>query len=35
MVKRYILFESTYMTSYLTSMDDISLFSTVFEIFDF
>ena len=30
-----ILFESPYMTSYLTSMDTISLSRTVFEIFDF
>ena len=33
--KNSILFESPYMTSYLTSMDNISLFRTVFEIFDF
>ena len=31
----YIPFESPYMTSYLTSMDTISLSRTVFEIFDF
>ena len=31
----YILFESLYMTFYLTSMDTISLSRTVFEIFDF
>ena len=31
----FILFESPYMTSYLTSMDTISLSRTVFEIFDF
>ena len=30
-----IPFESPYMTSYLTSMDNISLSRTVFEIFDF
>ena len=33
--KNFILFESPYMTSYLTSMDTISLSLTVFEIFDF
>ena len=33
--KFFILFESPYMTSYLTSMDTISLPRTVFEIFDF
>ena len=33
--KNSILFESPYMTSYLTSMDTISLSPTVFEIFDF
>ena len=33
--KKFILFESSYMTSYLTSMDNISLSRTVFEIFDF
>ena len=33
--KYFMLFESPYMTSYLTSMDAISLFRTVFEIFDF
>ena len=33
--KSLILFESPYMTSYLTSMDTISLSRTVFEIFDF
>ena len=33
--KKIILFESPYMTSYLTSMDTISLSRTVFEIFDF
>ena len=33
--KKFILFESPYMTSYLTSMDNISLSRTVFEIFDF
>ena len=31
----FILFESPYMTSYLTSMDTISLSLTVLEIFDF
>ena len=31
----FILFESPYMTSYLTSMDTICLSRTVFEIFDF
>ena len=31
----FILFESPYMTSYLTSMDTISLSRTVFDIFDF
>ena len=33
--KNFIPFESPYMTSYLTSMDTISLSLTVFEIFDF
>ena len=33
--KNFILFESPYMTSYLTSMDNISLSRTVSEIFDF
>ena len=33
--KKFILFESPYMTSYLTSTDNISLSQTVFEIFDF
>ena len=33
--KKILLFESPYMTSYLTSMDNISLSRTVFEIFDF
>ena len=33
--KIFILFERPYMTSYLTSMDTISLSRTVFEIFDF
>ena len=33
--KQIILFESPYMTSYLTSMDTISLSRTVLEIFDF
>ena len=33
--KTFIPFESPYMTSYLTSMDNISLSRTVFEIFDF
>ena len=33
--KILIPFESPYMTSYLTSMDNISLSRTVFEIFDF
>ena len=33
--KKFIPFESPYMTSYLTSMDTISLSLTVFEIFDF
>ena len=33
--KNCIPFESSYMTSYLTSMDTISLSRTVFEIFDF
>ena len=33
--KNSLLFESSYMTSYLTSMDTISLSRTVFEIFDF
>ena len=32
--KKFIQFESPYMTSYLTSMDNISLSRTVFEIFD-
>ena len=32
--KQFIPFESPYMTSYLTSMDNISLSRTVFEIFD-
>ena len=32
--KKFILFEMPYMTSYLTSMDTISLSRTVFEIFD-
>ena len=32
--KFFIAFESPYMTSYLTSMDNISQFRTVFEIFD-
>ena len=32
--KNFILFGSSYMTSYLTSMDTISLSRTVFEIFD-
>ena len=32
--KKVIPFESPYMTSYLTSMDNISLSRTVFEIFD-
>ena len=32
--KNFIPFESPYMTSYLTSMDNISLSRTVFEIFD-
>ena len=32
--KKFILFESPYMTSYLTSMDNISLSRIVFEIFD-
>ena len=35
MSKNFIPFESPYMTSYLTSIDEISLFRTVFEIFDF
>ena len=34
-VQKNIPFESPYMTSYLTSMDNISLSRTVFEIFDF
>ena len=34
-LKKLILFESSYMTSYLTSMDNISPSRTVFEIFDF
>ena len=33
--KNFIPFESPYMTSYLTSMNTISLSRTVFEIFDF
>ena len=33
--KYFIPFDSSYMTSYLTSMDTISLFRTVLEIFDF
>ena len=33
--KNFIPFESPYMTSYLTSMDTISLSRTVFEISDF
>ena len=33
--KKIIPFKKTYMTSYLTSMDTISLSRTVFEIFDF
>ena len=33
--KNFIPFESSYMTSYLTSMDTISISRTVFEIFDF
>ena len=33
--KNFIPFESSYMTSYSTSMDTISLSLTVFEIFDF
>ena len=33
--KKIIPFERSYMTSYLTSMDTISLSRTVFEIFDF
>ena len=33
--KKFIPFERPYMTSYLTSMDTISLARTVFEIFDF
>ena len=33
--KKIIPFESPYMTSYLTHMDNISLSRTVFEIFDF
>ena len=33
--KNFIPFESPYMTSYLTSIDTISLSRTVFEIFDF
>ena len=32
--KKFIPFESPYMTCYLTSMDNISLFRTVVEIFD-
>ena len=34
-LKKIIPFESPYMTSYLTSMDTISLSRTVLEIFDF
>ena len=34
-VKKFIPLENPYMTSYLTSMDTISLSHTVFEIFDF
>ena len=34
-LKKSMLFENPYMTSYLTSMDNISLSRTVFEIFDF
>ena len=34
-LKKVILFERPYMTSYLTPMDTISLSRTVFEIFDF
>ena len=33
--KLFVSFESPYMTSYLTFMDNISLSRTVFEIFDF
>ena len=33
--KNFILFESPYVTSYLTSIDTFSLSRTVFEIFDF
>ena len=33
--KNFILLRSLHMTSYLTSIDNISLFHTVFEIFDF
>ena len=33
--KKFMLFESPYMTSYLTSIDNISPSRTVFEIFDF
>ena len=33
--KKFIPFESPYMTSYLTSIDTFSLSHTVFEIFDF
>ena len=33
--KKFIQFESPYMTSYLTSMDNISLSCTVFEILEF
>ena len=33
--KQFIPFESPYMTSYLTYMDNISLSRTVSEIFDF
>ena len=32
--KQFILFESPYITSYLTAMDNISLSRAVFEIFD-
>ena len=34
-MKFFLPFESTYMTSYLTSIDILSLFRTVFEIFNF
>ena len=33
--KKFIPFERPYMTSYLTSMDTVSLYCTVLEIFDF